>query len=1060
MNWARRISHITLLFALSFGVFGHRTVAQQIERETARSAAAQNLFSEAVELQNRKQFDLAAEVWERFLLDHPQDRLIDQSRFYAGVCRMQMKEHAVAARHFKRLLETVDDFPQTEDAYLNLGWCQYALGRGGQAEQLAAAATSFTTLMRKFRDGQHVPQALFYLGETLYAQQRPEQAIASYRRLTEDFPQSPLFCEALYAMGVAYEEQQEYEAAGEVYGQFLNDCKASELVAEVTMRKAESLLQLDKPQAAENLFAAAARMPDFASADHALSRQALSVALQGDHARSAGLYASLVERFAESSYADEATLHAARAYYRAEQWQDATQWLQKALVLDAPRATEAAHWLCRLAIRQGEFAEALQLAELFAQRAKDLEYEVDLWLDRADALFDLSDRKNDALRAYEQIVSEFPQHPARPLALYYAAFAALDIGHARQALRTAETFFADHPEHRLSSDMKYVAAESQLIAGEVAAAEQIYAKLLAAQNDHPDRSQWTLRHGYVCFVGQNYDKALTILEPLAPTLKDADRLAEARYLLGVSQFHRHQYPEATKHLRGSLDAQAKGAFAFEALLYLARSQAEAGQLDKAASRLDQLIAAHPQDERLDQAFYRRGEVEYQRQNYDRSAEAYRTVTQRWPTSRLVPFAIYGQGLAALKAADHVISIAAFSRLLDQHPTHELASRAALGRGMSRRQIGKHGEAIADLNSYLEMAKQGTRRADALYERGLAEAAHEDFAAALKSFQTLLDQHDDYPQTVNVLYELAWAAKNNSDVTTVRESFSRLTQRFPDHPLAAEAHFHLGEDHYGQEAFVEAAKQFALAHQKADAAELAEQSLHKQAWSAYRCDDFQAAAELFRHQREKFPQGALGNDGRFMLAESQFQAGNFPAALSGFQEAQNALPSSAAMQVLVFLHGGQAAGQVGKWQDSLNLLNKAAKQFPDSSYLAEIVFERGRARQQLADRRKAIADYEQAAILSRGEVGARARFMIGEIQFEQKEYAAAVKSYRRVIFGFGSEQAKEATQQWQAMSAYEAARCSELQNRLAQAIVFYRHLLEHFPEHEFAPQASKRLSDLK
>ena len=45
-------------------------------------------------------------------------------------------------------------------------------------------------------------------------------------------------------------------------------------------------------------------------------------------------------------------------------------------------------------------------------------------------------------------------------------------------------------------------------------------------------------------------------------------------------------------------------------------------------------------------------------------------------------------------------------------------------------------------------------------------------------------------------------------------------------------------------------------------------------------------------------------------------------------------------------------------------------------------------------------------------------MIGEIQFQQKRHAEAVKSFFRVVYGY-------AYPQWQAEACYEAARCFEV-----------------------------------
>lgn len=94
---------------------------------------ALNVYSDAAGFQNGGQYDLAAEEWEKFLKRFPKDPLFKKAQHYAGVCQLQLKEFEKAAVHFA---EAVKDpkFEQVEDAFLNLAWCQYSIGRKGKPE--------------------------------------------------------------------------------------------------------------------------------------------------------------------------------------------------------------------------------------------------------------------------------------------------------------------------------------------------------------------------------------------------------------------------------------------------------------------------------------------------------------------------------------------------------------------------------------------------------------------------------------------------------------------------------------------------------------------------------------------------------------------------------------------------------------------------------------------------------------------------------------------------------------------------------------------------------------
>jgi tetratricopeptide (TPR) repeat protein len=125
---------------------------------------------------------------------------------------------------------------------------------------------------------------------------------------------------------------------------------------------------------------------------------------------------------------------------------------------------------------------------------------------------------------------------------------------------------------------------------------------------------------------------------------------------------------------------------------------------------------------------------------------------------------------------------------------------------------------------------------------------------------------------------------------------------------------------------------------------------------------------------------------------------------------------------------------------------------------------------MGDLEAALAEYEKAANLSREHVGARARFMRGELFFAQKKHDDASREFQRAMYGYGGDQATAETKNWQAKCGYEAARCAEVQlaaaadagakqKHLADAQRCYRFVAEKHSTHELAAEATKRLNAL-
>ncbi len=751
---------------------------------------------------------------------------------------------------------------------------------------------------------------------------------------------------------------------------FLTDFAKSDLVTEVRMRKAEAILQGGDAKTAEGLFAEVVAAAGFAAADHALLRQAYCAAQQDKLAEAAALYAALSERFPDSANVAEATLSAGRCYYRIEKFAEAAQWLDKAVVAGGAGSVEAAHWLCRIYLRNHEVDKALQLADRKLPEAGDDAFAPSLRLDKADALYDAEGRRAESLAEYLAIAAAHPSHEVGPVALYNAAFTGLELKQYDQSFDLASKFLAAYPQHVLLPEVKYVVAECHVQKKEYVQAEAVYRDLIGTAKEHADNPLWHVRLALVIYLQKKYQEAVDLLTPVVAQMPTPPLKAETLFLVGASQYFLNQFDAAAASLRDALLTDAKWRQADETLLYLARTQQRQGQLPEAIASLGNLLSSYPESELLDQAYYHLGEYQYAGGQYAEAVTAYDQVLQRFAQSPYVPFALYGKGWSLLKAGDFNQANTSFSALIDQHAAHELADDALFARGMCYRQAEQYAEAITDIDKYLAANPNGAQRADAFYERGLSEAFAKQYQKAVDTYAELLKQFPDYPHVDKVLYELAWAYQLLPDAAAAAGTFATLAEKYPDNPLAAEANFHVGESCYAQKDYAGAVKAYQQAA-RAKNAGLQEKVIYKLGWSHYQLQQYREALTQFEELLKTYGDGELVSDAWFMKGESLLRLSDFAQALPAYQEALGREASSPQIAVLRQLHAAQAAGQLEKWQESVDFLNPLIEKFPDSYYLAEAYFERGRARQKLNQLDDAIKDFQQAAEKSRDVVGARA-----------------------------------------------------------------------------------------
>jgi TolA-binding protein len=295
-------------------------------------------------------------------------------------------------------------------------------------------------------------------------------------------------------------------------------------------------------------------------------------------------------------------------------------------------------------------------------------------------------------------------------------------------------------------------------------------------------------------------------------------------------------------------------------------------------------------------------------------------------------------------------------------------------------------------------------------------------------------------------------------------------------VAAESYFHVGQAEFENSSFETAVKAYTVAASKSASKELQEKSIYKIGLALYQQKQYEQAAKQFGKQLGEFPKGELALDARLMIAECAFKAQQYASAMIHYDSARKALESSQdrvgiqeQVQSLIYLHGAQTASELKKWVDVDAWVTAMAKVVPDSNLLPIARYEQAVALQNLKKSDEALKLFESLAEEQRNELGARARFMEGELYFAQKEYAKAVQTFQKGMYGFGGTQAPVEVKNWQARSAYEAGRCSEVligeltgerrKKAIDTAKSFYEFLLASHAEHELARQAQDRINEL-
>ncbi len=494
------------------------------------------------------------------------------------------------------------------------------------------------------------------------------------------------------------------------------------------------------------------------------------------------------------------------------------------------------------------------------------------------------------------------------------------------------------------------------------------------------------------------------------------------------------------------------------MLQLAAAYRRLNKLPDALATARKALADFPESHFLDRAQYRVGEYSAASGDQRGAAVAYQTVVDKWPTGPYATYALFGLGWAELDLNEPNNAETAFSRLIDQFPQNALVPQAHGGRARARQALKKYDAAIADVDAYLKSNPTGADRGDALFIKGLAEVGLNKNGAAITDFESILKDDAGYGSADRVLYELAFAQLAEKHDDAAEAAFARLAKEHAESPLAPESSYRVGEARYQAKQYGPAAEAYYMAMNKSGKNELGEKAAYKLAWSYFQAGQYDKAQQSFDYLNFTFPAGPHADDGHFMAAECLFRLGKFDFAEAAYQKFLASPGADKDSRFRALLHAGQSAAQLKKWAQAVPLLERASKEFPDEPNAAEVSFELATCKQNLGDEAAAYKLFEKAADADR-EVGARARFMMGEILFGKKDFREGVKQFMKVAYGYGYPAAPDGIKKWQADAMFESGRCFENLRQLDQAKKSYTEVVEKYPQSSRAAAAKARLQAL-
>lgn len=704
---------------------------------------------------------------------------MDRVLYRIGECYKRLDNPGAAERFYARVLREHPAGTYQERAAFRRAEVLLEQGRDEDALRL------FEAFLEAQPSESLAPPAHYYFGDAARRTGRTEEAVSAYRRVLDDFPDSPFASYAALDLAGLYEGAPERSAERmDLYQRVAMD-PATEQVG------AEALFQLMD-----------------AHFQHA------------DYERSARAYERLRKRYPSADRTRTAALQAAWAYHNTGRYADGAALAEAALADEDDVAHEAEWWYvlanCRrqllraeearetythlidqfpdnrwarvaayeralLAFQRDEFEAVLEEADAM-EPAEGVEQDM-LWL-LAESYAALG-RADEAVQHYRLLIDADPDGPQAPKAMYRLGRVLQQREDYVQAARTQRELVDRFPDDAMAPEALFLAAYAMAKTDQLDAAVSDWERLVDAYPDHSLAEEARFQAGLAHRRAGRTEQAREAFAGLLAAHPASTFAVEALYWVGVMHQEAGQYAEAEHALRALLEKEPDAELGERARFRLALALQQQDKLAEAADWLQGLLdtATTVRDQLTPALLEWLATYRLEEEAFALAAAAAEHLIQRGATAawQQIGWYLYGRSLLGQEQAAEAVSAFEEAVALDG-ATREGAEAAW--------EIGNHyigrGQA-ADAVPYLEQAAAlaaddalADVRARSYFLLARAAGLEEDWDRAARYYMTVSVLFDDEQWVPEALHRGARALEEAGRPAESEQAREELRERYPDH----------------------------------------------------------------------------------------------------------------------------------------------------------------------------------------------------------------------------------------------------------------------------------------
>jgi TolA-binding protein len=645
-----------------------------------------------------------------------------------------------------------------------------------------------------------------------------------------------------------------------------------------------------------------------------------------------------------------------------------------------------------------DFSGAIDKLEAYKSQAKNADFIQEAGYMLACAAFEQG--REDAIRLLEGYLKDYPDSRHSDEVNYMigsVCFGREEYGKALAAFRKANIDVLSAAQQEAYS---FRMAYALLQTGDPVKARGYFAGISRIGSAYKDAAAYYV--AYIDYATGEYDKALAEFTRLRDL---PDYRKQAPYYITQIYFIQGKYDKVVKEGEG-IEGET------EIYRMLGNSYYRLGDRDKAIDRLNRYVSATGSPLRGD--LYILGVCYFDKGDYRKAVENFgRTVRENDALTQNA-YLYLGQSYLKLKDTNNArmaFQAAATATFDEKIREVALYNYALLIHETNFTGFGESVSIFEDFLNDFPQSKYADKVNDYLVEVYLTTR---NYQAALTSMEKIKRPGEKILEAKqNVLFQLGTQAFANAKPDEAAGFFTRTIELGAyDQEVRSEAYFWRGESHYRRQQYNEAATDYRAylnntRRQNTDVYALAHYNL---GYTCFKLQDYNEALDRFRQyvSLEKNHTAATYADAFNRIGDCFFYDRRFAEAESYYSQAAQAFPSAGDYPVF---QKGFVLGLQKDYKGKIREMDRLIREFPESQYVDDALYEKGRSYVLLENNREAAQVFE--TLMNRfpnSSLARKAGVQLGLIYFNENQPEKAAEAYKKVISAYpGSEEARVALQ---------------------------------------------------